>query len=253
MCSRLGGGHRGMATPGTQPRSSRREGRPQSLFYKDLSASPATRTFRKDHGTPGQAAAAAALWRENLGGNDPPPPPMYTLEDRIERSVDASSGADPTFQSPESAKYRDGRSPFGISSSAQGGYNYTYGDSTPGHALPSASPPTPPQTQSSGSPIWWSSVRDRSAQEIMPGRSGEREGGSPVAGVVQPQQQPPGGLLALQPPRDVVRPELPQASGAANTAEGDEWVTVFGYRSSPHTCLCALTGCYIPQVEQTIV
>lgn len=74
-----------------------------------------------------------------------------------------------------------------------------------------------------------------------------------MAGVVQPQQQPPGGLLALQPPRDVVRPELPQASGAANTAEGDEWVTVFGYRSSPHTCLCALTGCYIPQVEQTIV
>lgn len=85
-------------------RSASRGGRSQSLFYKDLSASPATRTpaSRRELGTPGQTAAAVALWRENVGGGDPPPPPMFTLEDRIERTLEP---ADQTFRNP------DGRSP----------------------------------------------------------------------------------------------------------------------------------------------
>lgn len=208
-----------MNTPGTQPRSASRGGRSQSLFYRDLSASPVTRApaSRRELGTPGQAAAAAALWRENVGGGDPPPPPMFTLEDRIERSVEPTSIADQTYRNPDS-----GRSPMRTSlSNGQGGLNYSYPDPI---MLSSASPPTPPQNQAAGSPIWWSASRDRSSDGI----SREKDGGSPVSGVVQPQQPQPGGLLALEPPRDVVRPEVQRSGGAPDVAEGDEWVTVFG-------------------------
>lgn len=208
-----------MATLGTQPRSASRGGRSQSLFYRDLSASPVTRApaSRRELGTPGQAAAAAALWRENIGGVDPPPPPMFTLEDRIERPVDAASE---TYRNPDSAH---GRSP--TRTPLSNGYNYSYPDPIMGPSMLSASPPTPPQTQSAGSPIWWSASRDRN--EGISGRAGDKDGGSPVSGVVQPQQ--PGGLLALEPPRDLVRPEVQRSGGPPDVVEGDEWVTVFGF------------------------
>lgn len=234
-----------MNTPGTQPRSASRGGRSQSLFYRDLSASPVTRapSSRRELGTPGQAAAAAALWRENIGGVDPPPPPMFTLEDRIERSVDVASVADQTYRNPDSAKYIDGRSPSRTPlSNGQGGYNYSYPDPIMGPSMLTASPPTPPQNQSAGSPIWWSGSRDRNVHEGISGRAGDKDGGSPVSGVVQPQQQQPGGLLALEPPRDVVRPEVQRSGGAPDVVEGDEWVTVFGYSStiSLHAFSCLL-------------
>lgn len=221
-----------MNTPGTQPRSASRGGRSQSLFYRDLSASPVTRapSSRRELGTPGQAAAAAALWRENIGGVDPPPPPMFTLEDRIERSVDTASVADQTYRNSDSAKYTDGRSPIRTPlSNGQGGYNYSYPDPIMGPSMLSVSSPTPPQNQSAGSPIWWSASRDRNMHEGISGRGGDKDGGSPVSGVVQPQQQQPGGLLALEPPRDVVRPEVQRSGDAPDVLEGDEWVTVFGY------------------------
>jgi nuclear pore complex protein Nup53 len=216
-----------MATPGTQPRSASRGGRSQSLFYRDLSASPVTRApaSRRELGTPGQAAAAAALWRENIGGVDPPPPPMFTLEDRIERPVDAASE---TYRNPDSAH---GRSP--TRTPLSNGYNYSYPDPIMGPSMLSASPPTPPQTQSAGSPIWWSASRDRN--EGISGRAGDKDGGSPVSGVVQPQQ--PGGLLALEPPRDLVRPEVQRSGGPPDVVEGDEWVTVFGYTLPPPHCM----------------
>lgn len=225
----------GMSSAGTQSRGLGSGGRPQSLFYRDLSASPATRSAssRREVGTPGQAAAAAALWRESLGG-DPPPPPFFTLEDRIERSLDTASVADPSFRSPESFKYTDGRSPLRTPlSSSMGGYSFNYGDSTQNQYLPSAPSPSPQQNQSSGSPIWWSLSKDRSLQESMSGRGGDREGGSPVPGMVQSQQRQSGGLLALEPPRDIVRPEMQRSGGTADTTEGDEWVTVFGYVLGP--------------------
>ena len=238
-----------MNTPGTQPRSASRGGRSQSLFYRDLSASPVTRApaSRRELGTPGQAAAAAALWRENIGGVDPPPPPMFTLEDRIERSVDTASVADQTFRNPDSAKYTDGRSPIRTPlSNGQGGYNYNYPDPIMGPSMLSASPPTPPQNQSAGSPIWWSASRDRNANEGISGRVGDKDAGSPVSGVVQPQQQQSGGLLALEPPRDVVRPEVQRSGGPPDVVEGDEWVTVFGY-CSPSNCIHFLASFSSPQ------
>jgi len=210
-----------MNTPGTQPRSASRGGRSQSLFYKDLSASPAPRTpaSRRELGTPGQAAAAAALWRENVGGGDPPPPPMFTLEDRIERTLEP---ADQTFRNP------DGRSPSRTPLNNGQGFNYnSYPDPIMGPMLSSASPPTPPQNQSAGSPIWWSASRDRG--DGIAGRGGEKDGGSPVSGVVQPQPPQSGALLAFEPPRDVVRPEIQRSGGAPDVVEGDEWVTVFGF------------------------
>lgn len=209
------------------------KGRSQSLFYRDLSATPVTRApaSRRDLGTPGQVAAVAALWRENVGGMDPPPPPMFTLEDRVERSVDAAPVADQTYRSLESMKYTEGRSPVRTpSSSEQRDYNsYNYPDPIMGSPMFSASPPTPPQNDSIGSPIWWSASKDRSTHEGVLGRTGEKDGSSPVSGVVQPPQQKLGGLLALEPPRDIVRPEVLLSGCAADAMEGDEWVTVFGF------------------------
>ncbi|KAG0594320.1 hypothetical protein M758_UG066500 [Ceratodon purpureus] len=222
-----------MNIPGTQPRSASRGGRSQSLFYRDLSASPVTRapSSRRELGTPGQAAAAvAALWRENLGGVDPPPPPIFTLEDRIERSVDATSVANQAYRNPDSVKYTDRRSPSRTPlSNGQGGHNNSYPDPIMGPSMPPASPPTSPQNQSAGSPIWWSGFRDRNVHENLSGRSGDKDGGSPLSGVVQPQLQQPGGLLGLEPPRDVVRPEAQRSGGTPDAVEGDEWVTVFGF------------------------
>ncbi|KAG0573364.1 hypothetical protein KC19_VG171900 [Ceratodon purpureus] len=221
-----------MNTPGMQPRSASRGGRSQSLFYRDLSASPVTRapSSRRELGTPGQAAAAAALWRENTGGFNPPPPPMFTLEDRVERSVDDTSGADQTYRNPDSAKYTDGRSSNRTPlSNGQVGYNYSYSDPIMEPSTLSASPRTPSQNQSASSPIWWSGSRDRNAHEGISGRGGDNDGVSPVSGVVQPQKQQPRGLLALEPPRDVVRPEVQRSGGAPDVVEGDEWVTVFGF------------------------
>lgn len=224
-----------MSTPGAAPRSASRGGRSQSLFYRDLSASPITRApaSRRELGTPGQAAAAAALWRENIGGVDPPPP-MFTLEDRIERPVDAASVADQTYRNTDSNKYMDGKSPVRtpLSNSPGGFNNYNYPDPIMSNSIFSASPPTPPQNQSAGSPIWWSSSKDRSMHDGISGRAGDKDGGSPVSGVVQPQQQQPGGLLALEPPRDIVRPKVQRFRGATDVVEGDEWVTIFGYWSA---------------------
>lgn len=221
-----------MSTPGAAPRSASRGGRSQSLFYRDLSASPITRApaSRRELGTPGQAAAAAALWRENIGGVDPPPP-MFTLEDRIERPVDAASVADQTYRNTDSNKYMDGKSPVRtpLSNSPGGFNNYNYPDPIMSNSIFSASPPTPPQNQSAGSPIWWSSSKDRSMHDGISGRAGDKDGGSPVSGVVQPQQQQPGGLLALEPPRDIVRPKVQRFRGATDVVEGDEWVTIFGF------------------------
>eukprot|EP00250_Pteridium_aquilinum_P014267 c21879_g1_i2 orf=189-368(+) len=52
-------------------RSAAKGTRPPSLFYRDLSASPATRAsaFKGDLGTGGRSAAAS-LWRDNLGGSE---------------------------------------------------------------------------------------------------------------------------------------------------------------------------------------
>jgi nuclear pore complex protein Nup53 len=198
----------------------------KSLFYRDLSTSPATRSgsLRGELGTPGQAAAAAALWRENAGGIDPPPPPFYTLEDRIEQSPDITSAPDPIFRSPDSFKYTDGRSPSKAPLSSMGGWGgYNYRESTSGYSMPSVSPPAVPQPQHTGSPNWWSPLREPGLRESVVGREGEKDGGSPVAGVVQSSS-----LLALGPPQDFVRPELQHSVNATDSTEGDEWVTVFG-------------------------
>lgn len=149
----------------------------KSLFYRDLSTSPATRSgsLRGELGTPGQAAAAAALWRENAGGIDPPPPPFYTLEDRIEQSPDITSAPDPIFRSPDSFKYTDGRSPSKAPLSSMGGWGgYNYRESTSGYSMPSVSPPAVPQPQHTGSPNWWSPLREPGLRESVVGREGEK-------------------------------------------------------------------------------
>ena len=65
-------------------------------------------------------------------------------------------------------------------------------------------------------------------------------------GVVQHQQQSPTtpsgqqsqqqkvALITLPPPREVARPEMPRDSApAAGRVDEAEWVTVFGYVTSP--------------------
>lgn len=75
--------------------------------------------------------------------------------------------------------------------------------------------------------------------------------GSPVDGVVQPQQQPSPTtasgqqsqqqkvtLITLPPPREVARPEMPKDSTpSAGRIDEEEWVTVFGYVASPLTVM----------------
>ncbi|KAM0933640.1 putative RNA-recognition motif (RRM) domain, nucleoporin, NUP53 [Dioscorea sansibarensis] len=181
------------AVPQRTSRSGQR--RPQSLFYRDL-ASPICFNRSGAGGrlaTPGQAAAASFLWRENFAAeSEPPPPPVFTLEDRVDFSPEpvlAKSPATPRTPTPP----------------------------PPGSPLRSQAEPT----GSPGKPGWWSSLKSDSV---------ERRQGSPVNGVVQPAAS--GTLLALPPPpqpQEVVRPDVEMSDGLPARGLDEEWVTVFGF------------------------
>lgn len=216
---------------GVQTRSSVKGPRSQSLFYRDLSASPATRAshLRDDATTTTtpNSAAAAALWRDNIGGIDPPPPPFYTLEDRIDRSPESTT--DMLFRSPDSkipaskgSSYsRTLQSP---SPSGRGVYGLGYGE----YQGLQGSPTTIPQAQASpGSNFWWSPLRERGVFDSGFNRdTPDKDGSSPVSAVVQQPQS--GGLLTLPAPREIVRPGLQGTAAYDKGYEGEEWVTVFG-------------------------
>ncbi|KAH7657647.1 Nucleoporin NUP53 protein [Dioscorea alata] len=171
-------------------------GRPQSLFYRDL-ASPISFNRSGTGGrlaTPGQAAAASSLWRENFAAeSEPPPPPVFTLEDRVDFSPEpvlAESPATPRTPTPPPSG-----SPFRS------------------QAEPSGSP---------GKAGWWSSLKSDGVESRQ---------GSPVDGVVQPAAA--GALLALPPPppqpQEVVRPDVEMSDGLPTRGIDEEWVTVFGF------------------------
>ncbi|KAJ7532784.1 hypothetical protein O6H91_13G020000 [Diphasiastrum complanatum] len=205
-----------------------RGGRHQSLFYRDLSASPTTRSLavKGESGTPIQGTVAVALWRENVGGADPPPPPFYTLEDRIERSPETPLG-ESTYRSPD-FKYLEGKSPAKTpisSPSSRGGFGVGIVDGVSGYHSQSPVLTSPLQYRTSGSPALWSPSKEYNLFDTRDKRDGE----SPVSGVVHQQQS--GGLLTLPTPREIVRFELQESGGiVASGEEGEEWVTVFGFR-----------------------
>lgn len=211
---------------------SRGSGRSQSLFYRDLSASPATRSTSFRDG--GKSIPTASLWRDNIGGgSDHPPPPIFSLEDRLERSPDAAFGETPskTFDS----RLDDVKSPSLASPLVNLGYGTpavvtpdpqrgsgTFFGSSPFHSAK--------QFRSHDSPSWWSPLKEGTGNF---GKESVKEDGSPVSGVLQPLQQS-SGLLTLPPVREIVRPDASfQFGGNVNENEdsgtGDEWVTVFGY------------------------
>ncbi|KAL3690538.1 hypothetical protein R1sor_016847 [Riccia sorocarpa] len=201
---------------GVQTRSAVKGPRSQSLFYRDLSASPAMRasSVRGDAATPNPTATT--MWRDNVGGIDPPPPPFYTLEDRIERSPESST--DLLFRSPVNRDSfpRTVHSP----PSGRGGYGLPYGEAQESQASPATLSQTSPGTKS-----WWSPVKERGAFES--GLKSDTPGCSPVSGVVQ--QPHSGGLLTLPAPREIVRPGLQGNAVYGKGSDGDEWVTVFGF------------------------
>eukprot|EP00249_Psilotum_nudum_P014098 c24667_g1_i1 orf=404-1477(+) len=221
-----------MATS-VQNRSATRGARNQSLFYRDLSSSPATRSSVLKGGldTPGKASAGVAFWRENLGAADLPPPPIYTLDDRIENSPSKAIG-ESSIRSPES-KFDEVKSPTrthftGVSNRSPLGF--TPWDASPGYTFGSPSSQNSQQYRSLGGSNMWSPSKERHGLDFRTGRGTENDGGSPVSGVVQQQQQQSGGLLTLPTLREIVRPEFQWSrSPDDNVAEGDEWVTVFGF------------------------
>ncbi|KAG6548572.1 hypothetical protein Mapa_010060 [Marchantia paleacea] len=210
---------------GVQTRSAVRGPRSQSLFYRDLSASPATRAsaLKGDATTPN--STAAALWRDNVGGIDPPPPPFYTLEDRIERSPESTT--DLLFRSPE-PKFSTSKGSFPKTvhspPNGRGGYGLPYGE----NQGVQGSPGTPQAQSSPGSNSWWSPLRERGGFDNGLNRdTPDKDGCSPVSGVVQQPQT--GGLLTLPAPREIVRPGLQGNASFEKGTEGEEWVTVFGF------------------------
>ncbi|KAL2651872.1 hypothetical protein R1flu_020000 [Riccia fluitans] len=214
----------GGMSAGVQTRSAVKGPRSQSLFYRDLSASPATRAsnVRGDATTPNPAATA--LWRDNVGGIDPPPPPFYTLEDRIERSPESTT--DLLFRSPDSKyplskdpSFRTVHSPPG----GRGGYGLPYGDGQGSQASPAT-----PARISPGTKSWWSPVKERGGFESgFKADTPDKDGCSPVSGVVQQPQS--GVLLTLPAPREIVRPGFQGNGVYGKGSDGEEWVTVFGF------------------------
>ncbi|EEC70120.1 hypothetical protein OsI_00787 [Oryza sativa Indica Group] len=168
--------------------------------------------FLRDLSSPISSAVRlppASLRRETQGSTTPPPPPppLLFLDDLSHHSP-----------SPRPA-------------------------TPPQAAAMSPSPPPPHRgglfssnpLRSNGSPspdAWWSSSREEMARE-----------GSPVDGVVHPQQHPSPTtasgqqsqqqkvtLITLPPPREVARPEMPKDSTpSAGRVDEEEWVTVFGF------------------------
>lgn len=215
-------------------RSATRGPRSQSVFYRDLTASPATKSsaLKGELGTSGKAAAAA-LWRETLGGAEHPPPPILSLEDRIERSPEAAFGE--YVSKSLDSRFEEAKSPPRTPLSNLGSRTpnmFMAGDSRPGYLFGSPSFQSPQQYKTPGSPNWWSPTKEGwngRSLDLVPGRDSERDGGSPVAGVVHQSQQS-GGLLTLPTIREIVRPDY-QFNGntTETTDDGDEWVTVFGF------------------------
>ncbi|MCO5572376.1 hypothetical protein L7F22_026129 [Adiantum nelumboides] len=219
---------------GPQNRSAARGSRPMSLFFRDLSASPATRSssFRGDLGTGGRSVAAS-LWRDNGGGSEHPPPPILSLEGRIERSPDGVFGESPSrsFDSRlEEVRSSPAKSPIlnlgsrnAITATPNGdlGTSNLYG-----------SPPFQSfnQYKSSSSPNWWSPLKEGQSSSGV-GINQSEKGGSPVSGVVQHNTQS-GGFLTLPATREIVRPDTSfdfSRNAAENGDDGDDWVTIFGF------------------------
>ncbi|KAI5058259.1 hypothetical protein GOP47_0026429 [Adiantum capillus-veneris] len=220
---------------GSQNRSAARVSRPTSLFFRDLSASPATRSssFRGDLGTGGRSAAAA-LWRDNLGGSEHPPPPILSLEDRIERSPDGVFGESPSrsFDSRlEEVRLSPAKSPVLNLGSRNAITATPNGDLGTSHLF--GLPPFQSfgHYRSPSSPNWWSPVKEGQNSNGVLGMKDSEKGGSPVSGVVQHNTQS-GGFLTLPVSREIVRPDTSfQFSGnaAENGDVGDDWVTIFGF------------------------
>lgn len=186
------------------PRSGR-----QSLFFQDLASPISTR--RGKFSSPGQAASASALWRENYGSSDLPPPPVFTLEDRSDLSPE--SGILDYQLSPEPKS--DPRTPTQTS-------NREF--STPGKGKSEASTSyalrgLQQNQQSSPGLNWWSPATAKSG-----GEQDEKGRSSPVEGVVQH-----GALITLPPPLEVARPEVQRNSLPAGNLNEEEWVTVYGF------------------------
>lgn len=214
-----------------QRRSVSKGARPQSLFYRDLSASPATRSSpsKGELGTLGKAAAAAS-WKENLGGIEHPPPPILSLEEWIDRSPDAGFG-ESLVRSLDS-KFEEAKSPTRTPLSnlaSRTPVALAHGDTGHGFLFGSPTLQNSQQYKTPASPNWWSPLNEGRSPDFMVGRDLEKVGGSPVSGVVQQPQQS-GGLLTLPTIREIVRPEY-QLNGTTseNNGDGDEWVTVFGF------------------------